>query len=219
MDFRRDRGYHVTMDITERFWSKVNRAGADDCWEWNAGRDWDGYGIFSLNGGKIKAHRMSWQLVHDSSVLPWVIVRHRCDNPPCCNPAHLVLGTHLDNTADKMAKGRQARGVTHGSRTKPGCAARGDRNGARTKPERLARGKQNGSWTKPERRPRGSRVGGSKLDEWMVVGIMARWLQGASWRQLGYEYGITKRQSGNIVSGRCWAHLFLPETVNEEADG
>lgn len=67
----------------------------------------------------IRGNRMAWMLEHGRCPGPGMVVMHRCDTPSCLNPAHLRVGTHADNVADKVEKGRQAKGPTHGSRTKP----------------------------------------------------------------------------------------------------
>ncbi len=86
----------------ERFWSKVQRAGDDECWYWRAGIV-KGYGQFWIAGKNHYAHRVSYLLTHG-----WMpeTVRHSCDNPPCCNPAHLIAGTQADNMRDKHDRGR-----------------------------------------------------------------------------------------------------------------
>lgn len=94
--------------LEERFWSKVAISGPDDCWEWQRGRFTQGYGQFKAapRQSPSKAHRIAWLLTHgDPGMLS---VLHRCDNPPCCNPAHLFLGTAGDNVQDMLRKGRQA---------------------------------------------------------------------------------------------------------------
>lgn len=92
------------MRLAERFWSRVERGDADACWEWQAGRHTYGYGRISVGGAAQYAHRLAWTLTHgDPGELH---VLHRCDNPPCCNPAHLFLGTAKDNMADKTLKRR-----------------------------------------------------------------------------------------------------------------
>jgi hypothetical protein len=99
----------MQLTVTERFWAKVDKGGPDECWLWCAGRDRDGYGLFSVRHGKqVKAHRQSFELSFGH--LPArMLVCHRCDTPPCVNPAHLFLGTHADNIADRNDKGRQSR--------------------------------------------------------------------------------------------------------------
>lgn len=96
----------LSLGDIDDLWSKVRRLGPDECWPWSSYCDSRGYGAFRLNGRKIGAHRAVWMAV--SGAIPQdLCVCHRCDNPPCCNPAHLFLGTYSDNMRDMVAKGRQ----------------------------------------------------------------------------------------------------------------
>lgn len=98
-----------------RFWAKVDRSG--ECREWRGTRDRHGYGIIKIRSGNDaktkRAHRVAWELIN-GAIPDGMYVLHRCDNPPCCNPTHLFLGTHADNMDDMKAKGRQASGEHHG---------------------------------------------------------------------------------------------------------
>jgi hypothetical protein len=96
-----------TFTCTEdRFWSKVDKSGGPDaCWPWIAGKQQQGYGVFSRDGKSANAHRVAFDLAN-GPIPAGLFVCHTCDNPPCCNPAHLFSGTHSDNMRDKVAKGR-----------------------------------------------------------------------------------------------------------------
>ncbi len=103
--------------LEERFWEKVDKRGPNQCWPWTRGRNDKGYG--QLRAGApvrrmILAHRVSYEL-HKGNVRDGLCVLHECDNPICCNPKHLFLGTHQENMDDRGAKGRSPRGEKQGS--------------------------------------------------------------------------------------------------------
>ncbi len=102
--------------LEERFWAKVEKRGPDECWPWKAGKGRGGYGRIRHGGSgskTVRAHRVAWELVY-GPIPEGMDVLHNCDNPPCCNPGHLYLGTDTDNRQDCLARGRAARGEANG---------------------------------------------------------------------------------------------------------
>lgn len=93
----------------EDFWKRIRRTSEDECWEWSGGKTSKqtgrNYGVVWINGERWKTHRLAW--VYEFGPIPrGMNVCHKCDNPPCCNPSHLFIGTTKDNVADCLAKGR-----------------------------------------------------------------------------------------------------------------
>src|SRR5207245_434991 len=89
-----------------RFWAKVNKT--EGCWLWTSAikGNWVKYGAFSPRRNvQCYAHRLSWELAF-GPIPAGMFVLHRCDNGLCVRPDHLKLGTHEDNMADMVAKGR-----------------------------------------------------------------------------------------------------------------
>lgn len=90
------------------FWARVARRGPDECWEWRGSRNAKGYGQVTNQGADRIAHRVAYEIAK-GAIPSGMMVCHTCDNPPCCNPAHLFVGSNADNIRDKVAKGRSKR--------------------------------------------------------------------------------------------------------------
>jgi hypothetical protein len=111
------RNHHTRLarqDLT-LFWEKVDKTTTPDgCWPWTECLDQDGYGRIWVNGRHRLAHQIALELVGFVRPFARLVVRHLCDNPPCCRPSHLRIDTQPANTADRDSKGRQARGEHNG---------------------------------------------------------------------------------------------------------
>lgn len=79
--------------------------GAGDCLVWTGYINNKGYGRMRREGKDWYSHRLAFSLWF-APIPEGKYVLHTCDNPPCCNPGHLFLGTQKDNMTDAKIKGR-----------------------------------------------------------------------------------------------------------------
>lgn len=177
-----------SQKAVDHFWARVDTSGGPDaCWPIRGCRNGSGYGSATLGGRPLGSHVVAYLITY-GSVPPGHDVCHTCDNPPCCNPAHLFTGTRFDNMADCAAKGR------NGSQRYPERRPRGDRHFARTNPEKLARGEK-------------ASAGKGKLTAEQVREIRRLSSTGTSQSVLGLRFGVSQTQIGKIVRRERWAWL------------
>lgn len=105
----------VSREDAERFWEKVAVGYADECWFWTGAMDERGVGQFWLHGEVVRAPRLAWSLANGQPFPEDLVACHRCDNPPCVNPAHIWPDTHQANVDDMTGKQRHPHGETHGA--------------------------------------------------------------------------------------------------------
>lgn len=166
----------------ERFLSKVLKS--DDpntCWLWGGGIAKTGYGqqfVGKPNGknSQAPAHRLAYFVAY-GAIPDKLFVCHHCDNPACVNPAHLFLGTVLDNNRDKVRKNRHPFGDSHHARAKPEVVARGER------------------------------VGTSKLKEEQVRDILNLHAKGVNQNELAAKFSVSTMAVFRIVHRLTWKHV------------
>ena len=106
-------GMYLRKSLEERFWEKVDKRSPNECWPWLGACFQDGgYGIFNVNKKPRHASRIALELTIGPIGTSFAL--HLCNNPPCCNPAHLYKGTAHDNSQDAINSGRVAYGERHG---------------------------------------------------------------------------------------------------------
>lgn len=177
-------------ELAAWFWQKVTRP-ENECWPWAGATHNKGYGNIGIDGRTTTTHRLAYSLAI-GPIPDGMHVLHRCDNPPCCNPEHLFLGTNRDNHADKIAKGRQASG---------------DRSGSRLHPDRVPRGEAHPFRRRPEIVPRGEAHPHARLTETDVLTIRAAVEGGARRDETARRYGVSTQTVADAVARRTWRHL------------
>lgn len=110
-----------TPDVTPtEFAASLDTAG--DCWTWTGKRNASGYGVAKWLGKWVGTHRIAWMIANAATIPQGMFICHHCDNPPCCRPDHLYLGTPAQNTQDAYDRGRQpARRKRTGSAYEQAC--------------------------------------------------------------------------------------------------
>lgn len=82
-----------------------------DCWIWPGSKDGRGYGLMTIGGKHERTHRLAYMAFIGDEIPTGAVVMHDCDNPSCCNPSHLRIGTQQENIQDAISKGRQTIGA------------------------------------------------------------------------------------------------------------
>jgi hypothetical protein len=110
----------LRSSVQDRLWSRLKIEDINGCWEWT-GHKLRGYGQIGIgrrSHGLMYTHVLAWVIDNGRNVPDGCQVCHRCDNPACCNPAHLFVGPPIANTRDMISKGRHSHGERHAKKLK-----------------------------------------------------------------------------------------------------
>jgi HNH endonuclease len=171
----------MRKSLEQRFWCRVKKGLADECWLWSGSTNKKGYGRITLGSraaGVERAHRVSW-LLFRGEIPDGLCVLHRCDNPPCVNPSHLFLGTKRDNTADMVSKGRMVAPPVH----------RGDMHPLRKDPLARSRGEKNGN------------------SRYTAEQALTVWKMSGSYSDIAAATGINRNFIATVKTGKAWTHV------------
>lgn len=110
-------GHHKPRVTTaEGFWKRVDIKTESECWPWLKYVNDSGYGVTRTSKNKaVRASHIAYELTY-GPIPEGLFVCHHCDNPICCNPAHLFLGTHSDNMHDMDNKGHRVNSPQYGEK-------------------------------------------------------------------------------------------------------
>lgn len=178
--FARTKGPQQHCSIDCRLWASVDQSGGPNtCWPWMGTRDRKfGHGRIRVGARKIIASRVAWELTR-GPIPDGLDVLHSCDHGPCCNPAHLFLGTQADNNADMVRKGRHSHGATHAAASDPHF----------------------GEWARGESNPN------ARMTQDRVRAMRQARARGATLPDLVRAFGVSKSTAHAIVTGATWRHV------------
>ncbi len=109
------RAYPVLTEAqVTKFWQKVDRKTAGECWPWiSKAKKGRGYGALTVNKQPLSAHRVAWELAHGPIEPRLVVYQAFCNDPSCCNPAHMAVGTKSDSMHSASRHGAKLGRANH----------------------------------------------------------------------------------------------------------
>lgn len=184
---QRCNGAQRKRSLADRLWGQVTKT--ESCWLHQGSKNSRGYGRVGSDDhghGMRLAHRVAWEVTY-GPIPAGLSVLHRCDNPACCRPDHLFLGTQSDNMRDMVTKGR------HAAQRYPDQLPRGDRHWSSQHPEWVRRGEGHGQ---------------AKLTADDVRAIRRLHAEGNTLASIAARFGMSPGHTWSIVHRASWSHVL-----------